>query len=132
MKLLDGIRDWSASRKEKQRATQEQQIKREFATTANIKARASRLTDTILTQQNTYSKEVVYKVIYILIEQLGLDDTEYYNTALVNMNSHIIADLNADSLDSVELTMAFEDEYKMEIPDSDLETKDGKPKINTV
>lgn len=56
----------------------------------------------------------------IIVDQLGVDANE------VTAEAHFIEDLGADSLDTVELVMAFEDEFKIEIPDEDAE------KITTV
>lgn len=56
------------------------------------------------------------KVREIIIEQLGLDE----NTE-VNPSSSLMADLEADSLDAVEIIMALEDEFNIEIPDEDAE-----------
>lgn len=56
----------------------------------------------------------------IIVDQLGVDANE------VTPEAHFIEDLGADSLDTVELVMAFEDEFKIEIPDEDAE------KITTV
>lgn len=55
------------------------------------------------------------KVFEIVGEQLGIDTTE------LNRESHFINDLNADSLDFVELVMDFEDEFEMSVPDEDAE-----------
>lgn len=60
------------------------------------------------------------KVKEIIVEQLGIDEKE------VAMESSFVDDLGADSLDIVELVMAFEEEFDMEIPDEDAE------KIRTV
>ncbi len=60
------------------------------------------------------------RVKNIIVEQLGVEASEVTNEA------HFIEDLGADSLDTVELVMAFEDEFKIEIPDEDAE------KITTV
>jgi len=60
------------------------------------------------------------KVKDIIVDQLGVDPSE------VTEQAHFIEDLGADSLDTVELVMAFEDEFKVEIPDEDAE------KITTV
>ncbi len=51
------------------------------------------------------------KVKEIVVEQLGVDENE------VNITSTFIDDLGADSLDIVELIMAFEEEFNVEIPD---------------
>ena len=64
---------------------------------------------------NTYGK-----VKAIVVEQLGDDDAE------VTIDSTFIDDLGADSLDIVELIMAFEEEFNVEIPD------DVAEKIKTV
>lgn len=55
------------------------------------------------------------KVKKIIVEQLGVEEDE------VNMDSSFIDDLGADSLDIVELIMALEEEFDIEIPDSDAE-----------
>ncbi|MZP29082.1 acyl carrier protein [Heliobacterium undosum] len=54
------------------------------------------------------------KVKAIVVEQLGVDEEE------VNMETSF-EDLNADSLDIVELVMALEEEFDIEIPDEDAE-----------
>lgn len=51
------------------------------------------------------------KVKEIVVEQLGVDADD------VNIDSTFIDDLGADSLDIVELIMAFEEEFNVEIPD---------------
>ncbi len=56
----------------------------------------------------------------IVAEQLGVNETE------VNNESSFVDDLGADSLDTVELVMALEEEFECEIPDEEAE------KINTV
>jgi acyl carrier protein len=60
------------------------------------------------------------KVIEIVSEQMGVDKTE------ITRETSFINDLNADSLDTVELVMEFEDEFDMSIPDEEAE------KIQTV
>ncbi len=55
------------------------------------------------------------KVKKIIAEQLGLSEDE------VNSESSFVDDLGADSLDTVELVMAFEEEFGIEIPDEDAE-----------
>ena len=57
---------------------------------------------------------------YRIVEQLGVDEAE------VTMEASITDDLGADSLDQVELVMAFETEFNIDIPDEEAE------KIKTV
>ena len=61
------------------------------------------------------SEEIFDKVKSIIVEQLGVADTS------VTMEASFIDDLGADSLDIVELIMALEEEFDMEIPDADAE-----------
>ena len=61
------------------------------------------------------SEEVFEKVKETIIEQLGVADTA------VTMEAAFIDDLGADSLDIVELIMALEEEFDLEIPDADAE-----------
>ena len=65
-------------------------------------------------------KAIETKVIDIISEQMGVDKSE------ITRNTSFINDLNADSLDTVELVMEFEDEFDMSIPDEEAE------KIQTV
>ena len=60
------------------------------------------------------------RVKQIIVEQLGVDEGE------VTANASFVDDLGADSLDTVELVMAFEEAFDIEIPDEDAE------KIRTV
>jgi acyl carrier protein len=60
------------------------------------------------------------RLIHIIAEQLGVDETEVVPTA------SFVEDLNADSLDLVELIMSLEEEFKLQISDEDAE------KITTV
>ena len=55
------------------------------------------------------------KIIEIIIDQLGVDEKQ------VNSKASFIDDLGADSLDTVELVMALEEEFDIEIPDEDAE-----------
>ena len=55
------------------------------------------------------------KIKAIIIEQLGVDEDE------VTPQASFLDDLGADSLDIVELVMAMEEEFKIEIPDEDVE-----------
>ena len=63
---------------------------------------------------------VEQKVKQIIVEQLGVDESQ------VDNNASFVDDLGADSLDIVELVMAFEEAFELEIPDEDAE------KITTV
>ncbi|MDJ0610647.1 MAG: acyl carrier protein [Kiloniellales bacterium] len=66
------------------------------------------------------SNDISDRVKKIVVEHLGVDD------AKVNDGASFIDDLGADSLDTVELVMAFEEEFGCEIPD------DAAEKIVTV
>ncbi len=60
------------------------------------------------------------KVKSIIVDQLGVSETD------VSGDAHFVDDLGADSLDTVELVMKFEEDFDIEIPDEDAE------KIQTV
>ena len=66
------------------------------------------------------AKPVEERVKEIIVEQLGVEEDD------VTPQAKFIEDLGADSLDTVELVMAFEEEFDLEIPDEDAE------KITTV
>lgn len=55
------------------------------------------------------------KIKEIIVEQLGVEESA------VNMETHLMKDLEADSLDAVEIIMAIEDEFELEVPDEDAE-----------
>ena len=59
--------------------------------------------------------DIQQKVTDLIVDQLGVDADS------VNADAHFIDDLGADSLDTVELVMAFEEEFDMEISDEDAE-----------
>jgi acyl carrier protein len=61
------------------------------------------------------NKELLVKVKQIISEQLGVDEDEVTTTA------SFVDDLGADSLDQVELVMALEEKFEIEIPDDDAE-----------
>lgn len=65
-------------------------------------------------------EEIKEKVVKIVSEQMGVDKND------INMETSFVNDLNADSLDTVELVMEFEDEFEISIPDEEAE------KIQTV
>ena len=58
---------------------------------------------------------VTDKVKGIIVEQLGVDEE------VVTPDASFVDDLGADSLDTVELVMALEEEFNIEIPDEDAE-----------
>ncbi|MBL4825691.1 MAG: acyl carrier protein [SAR324 cluster bacterium] len=60
-------------------------------------------------------EEIQAKVIKIISEQLGKDESE------ISLSSNFIEDLDADSLDTVELVMALEEEFEVDIPDEAAE-----------
>lgn len=60
-------------------------------------------------------EQILETVKSILVEQLGIDASE------ISLDSNFIDDLNADSLDIVELVMAMEQEFGMSIPDEEAE-----------
>ncbi len=61
------------------------------------------------------SAEIEAKIIKIVSDQLNVDEAE------ISPDSSFVDDLGADSLDTVELVMAFEEEFGVEIPDEDAE-----------
>jgi len=58
---------------------------------------------------------VFEKIREIIVEQLGAEEDE------ITMNTHLMKDLEADSLDAVEIIMAIEDEFDIEVADEDAE-----------
>ncbi len=64
--------------------------------------------------------QILEKVTAIVAEQMGVDKGE------ISADTNFVNDLNADSLDTVELVMEFEDEFETSIPDEEAE------KIQTV
>ncbi|MFZ9691466.1 MAG: acyl carrier protein [Phycisphaerales bacterium] len=60
-------------------------------------------------------QEIEAKVIDIVAEQMGVDKSE------ISRETNFQTDLNADSLDIVELVMEFEDEFETNIPDDQAE-----------
>ncbi len=59
--------------------------------------------------------ETMDRIKKIIVDQLGVDENK------ITENSSFVDDLGADSLDIVELIMAFEEEFDIEIPDEDAE-----------
>ncbi len=74
--------------------------------------------------KNYYKESGVFmefeKIKAILVEQLGIDEDE------ITLESNLLEDLSADSLDLAEMMMALEEEFDIEIPDDEAE------KIKTV
>jgi acyl carrier protein len=73
-----------------------------------------------LLEDNATMSSVDERVMKIVVEQLGVNESE------VTKESSFVDDLGADSLDTVELVMALEEEFDCEIPDEEAE------KITTV
>jgi acyl carrier protein len=86
---------------------------RGLAETAYITGRVSAMNGGIYRQEDRMA--VADKVKSIIVEQLGVDEEE------VTPDASFVDDLGADSLDTVELVMAFEEEFGIEIPDEDAE-----------
>ena len=61
------------------------------------------------------NEEIFQKVKEIIVEQLGVDES------IVKEDATFIDDLSADSLDIVELVMSLEEEFGLEIPDTEAE-----------
>lgn len=61
------------------------------------------------------NQEILDRMAEILVDQLGIDEDE------VTMEANFIEDLNADSLDIVELVMNLEQEFDLMIPDEEAE-----------
>lgn len=59
--------------------------------------------------------DTLNKIKEIIIDKLGVDKNK------ISDDSHFIEDLGADSLDTVELIMQFEEDFSLEIPDEDAE-----------
>jgi len=72
------------------------------------------------TSEESQMSDVAERVKKIVVEHLGVEESK------VTENASFIDDLGADSLDTVELVMAFEEEFSVEIPD------DAAEKILTV
>ena len=64
---------------------------------------------------NTEGNMVFDKLKAIIAEQLSIDES------VIKMDTNLMKDLEADSLDAVEIIMALEEEYDIEIPDEEAE-----------
>lgn len=62
------------------------------------------------------TNQIAKKVTDIVVEQLGVDEDE------VTLDATFVDSLGADSLDTIELIMAFEEEFGIQIPDEDAQT----------
>ena len=72
------------------------------------------------------SDNIEEKVKKIIVDQLGVDPDKVTSTA------KFIDDLGADSLDTVELVMAFEEEFSVEVPDEDEKLKSVEDVVNYI
>jgi acyl carrier protein len=84
------------------------------------KSRTMIITDTVVSGVAQPMSDIADKIKRIVVEHLGVDE------AKVTPEASFIDDLGADSLDTVELVMAFEEEFDVEIPE------DAAEKIATV
>jgi acyl carrier protein len=66
-------------------------------------------------EDTTVPDDIESKVIEIVSDQIGVDKSE------ITRETSFVNDLNADSLDTVELVMEFEDEFELSIPDEEAE-----------
>lgn len=69
----------------------------------------------LLTLNYTIMSEIESKVKAIIVDKLGVEESQ------VTLDASFAADLNADSLDTVELIMEFEKEFNITIPDEDTQ-----------
>ena len=68
-----------------------------------------------MNNKDANNSDYVNKINSIIIDKLGVDENK------ITPSAHFIEDLGADSLDTVELIMQFEEEFEIEIPDEDAE-----------
>ena len=66
-------------------------------------------------KESMSTEEIFKKVQTVIVEQLGVKEDD------VTLEANFIDDLGADSLDTVELVMALEEEFETEIPDEEAE-----------
>ena len=66
-------------------------------------------------KENKMSDDILKKVVEIVVDKLDVDEAKVTNDA------KFIDDLGADSLDTVELIMQFEEDFELDIPDEDAE-----------
>ena len=68
-----------------------------------------------MNNKDANNSDYVNKINSIIIDKLGVDENK------ITPSAHFIEDLGADSLDTVELIMQFEEDFGIEIPDEDAE-----------
>jgi acyl carrier protein len=70
----------------------------------------------LVKSHNQWRYNMVFeKIRELIVDQLGIEEDE------ITLNTHLMKDLEADSLDAVEIIMAIEDEFGIEVPDEDAE-----------
>ena len=114
MNLLQGIKDFGASRRTELLRQQTREVIRHSQLPINTIDRVSRLTQAIIRQNPTLNihDSTISKVLNILIVQLDLIDNHDMDNKLTNLDSRLIVDFGADSLDSVELAMCIEEDFQ--------------------
>ena len=75
--------------------------------------------------KTSFDDKLKERIINMIVDKLGVVRED------INLDSSFVKDLGADSIDVVELVMAFEDEFDIEIPDEDFQA-DNSCKISTV
>lgn len=91
-----------------------------FNSIANAKENFMSSIAELVPEEKINQEEIQGRVIKVIHEQIDIEKNK------IHLHSHLINDLGADSLDTVELVMAFEEEFELDIPDEVAE------KINTV
>src|SRR3982751_6972566 len=86
-----------------------------FSPRPALSGTAAALTESLAPGKGTLMENIEQRVKKIVAEQLGVNEADVKN------ESSFVSDLGADSLDTVELVMALEEEFECEIPDEEAE-----------